>query len=910
MKILFAIAEAFPLVKVGGLADVGGALPRALSRRGHVVHVVLPDHPDLDRGRSVATLAVPMGPLTEQVEVERLATGPDVGLDGAEVLVVRHPDLRAAGAAYGGHGYQDEDVVPYVLFARAVAALAAHPSWRPDVVHCHDWHAALAPREVRSPALAGACAGVGTVLTIHNLAYQGRFGPEAEMLVPAGDDEPDNLLAVGITSADVVNTVSAGYLEEIVSPKYGMGLDRLLRERRDRLHGVLNGVDYDSFDPRRDPHLPVPYDVSPEVAKRANKRALQLRSGLPVDPDVPVLGMVARLVDQKGLGLLCEAVDGLVGLGAQLVVMGTGDERWAEALEAAAERHAGVAYHRTSEESLARLVYAGSDVFLSPSSFEPCGLAPLVALRYGTVPVVRRTGGLRETVVDYDEDPARGLGFAFSTRSPERFVAAVARSLAVRSRPPEWRALLARAMTADFSWDEPVRRYEQLYAQAVSARAGVPAHVDGAGGAHPAVGRDRAARRATPTRRAPLALVHHANQFLVTDGYEDRQGITQIVEGYTALLHLHERYGVPAALHLSGTLLETAAWHAPGFLALVRRLVAAGLVSLVGGTYAENVMVLFPSEHNRRQLEEHLWLLQHHLGADPTTLRTCWVPERVWDTAALAPVIADPRLPNGGYRHVVLDDRLLHPAAVTGPGRSPRARFDDEGPGSARGVATHAEHEVDSSRAYRVVGGSGLVVAPISVGLRYSLPPASPEQWRQLADAVEACARCEGRVLVYADDLERTAGVGGWDPSALRRYEGLLRWLAWHDEVEVVHLDRWLEDHPPSQEREVQPGTFVELARDWAAGEDYRGWWMDPAWAPFRTHLEATQGALGAVAPQGADPALLELAWKHVLACSYETAWQDPAPSGGTAPAAWAEALASHSRAARLVLDAARWLGE
>lgn len=896
MKILFAIAEAFPLIKVGGLADVGGALPKALVQRGHHVRVVLPGHPDLPVGRRVLSLDVPMGPVTERVEIVDLGHQ-----DGAELLAVSHPDLVAAGAHYGGHGYQDEDVVPYVLYAKAVAALAAHPTWRPDVVHCHDWHTALVPLEMRGPLLRTPCEGIGTVLTIHNLAYQGRFGPEADMLVETGAEESGNLLAIGISTADVVNTVSRGYLEEILSPKYGMGLEGVLRARRGSLRAVLNGVDYETFDPRLDPHIAVRYGETFEAGKRANKRALQELSGLPTVPATPLLGMVARLVDQKGVGLLCDSLEALLDLDAQVVVMGTGDERYAELLTAAARRHQRLAYHPTSEESLARLVYAGSDVFLSPSAFEPCGLAPLVALRYGTIPVIRRTGGLRDTIPDHDLHPTTGLGFTFSERSPAQFVNAVRRALELRERTSQWRALQLRGMRADFSWDEPVSRYEELYREALDVRATPP----------PAQTRRR--RPVAPigpptTRSAPLALVHHANQYLITDGYADRQGISEIVAGYTALLRLHEKYGVAANLHLSGTLVETVAWHAPDFLRLVRDLVDKGVVSLLGGTYSENVMTVFPADFNRRQLEESLWLAEHHLGVRPGDLRICWVPERVWDTAALAPVITDEGLANGGYRHVVLDDRLLHPVTGPGPG-SPRARFDAAGPYGGEGVVGAGDPSVDPWRPYLIRDGGGLTLAPISADLRYCLPPSSPADWQRLEAAIATAAAEDGRLLVYADDLERAAGVGGWDHRALRRYEGLLRWLASRDDIRPVHLADWLERHPAAGERELQPGSFVELARGWAAGEDYRGWWDDPAWAPFRDYLEDARRAVSSAQDAGADDRLLRLAWKHLMACSYETAWHDPVEGGGTAPAPWAKAVASHARSCRVIADAARALG-
>ena len=890
MKILFAIAEAYPFLKVGGLADVGGALPKALARLGHDVRLVLPGHPGLAHGERLFSFDVPMGPATERVEVLDLGRH-----GGVEVVALWSEELFSRAAVYGGFGYEDDEVVPFVLFSRAVAALAARRGWRPDVVHCNDWHTALVPREMRRGPFAEGLAGTSTLLTIHNLAYQGRFGPEAGMLVPNEAGEGRSLLEVGINSADVVNTVSRGYLEEILSPKYGMGMDRALRARGDDLHGVLNGVDYDTFDPRLDPHLAARYDGSFRRGKLLNKAVLQEKSGLPAGPDVPLLGMVARLVDQKGIGLLLEALDGLLALGVQVVAMGTGEERYSDLLQAESLSREGFTHHPTGQEALARLVYGGSDLFLSPSSFEPCGLAPLVALRYGTIPVVRHTGGLKDTIKDYDADPNTGLGFAFAHRTAPDLVRAVERALALYRRPDQWYGLQRRAMAADFSWKGPARRYEELYERAVASR-------------QRSISVERAARRVRPARpmarrRVPIALVHHANQYLITDGYNDRQGISDVVEGYAATLRLHEKYGVPANLHLSGTLVEAAAWHCPWFLGLVRDLRDRGVVSLLGGTYSENVMTLFSPAFNRRQLDEFLWLQEHHLGVRPEELRTCWVPERVWDTGALAPVLTDGDLANGGYHHVLLDDRLLYPANGSYP-ESPRARFDAAGPFDGSAPEAPA---AESCRPYRISGGRGLSMAPISAGLRYAVPPGSGEQWNRLAATFEFFPDDEDALLVYADDLERTAGVGGWDPRALRRYEGFLRWLASREDAEPVHLQEWLGGHPPREERELESGAFFELARGWEAEEDYRGWWENPEWSPYRGHLVRAQKSVRSAQEAGADGRLMKLAWKHLLASAYETAWHDPKEDGTAAPAPWARAVASHSRSCGIMADAARW---
>jgi starch synthase len=905
-KVLFAIAEAYPFIKVGGLADVGGSLPKALARLGHDVRLVLPRYSCVEPGKPVASFEAPMGPEMERVRIAH--HGVHGGVDVYTVGSERYFDRETV---YGG--YEDDDIAPFVLLCKAVVEFAAFSGWKPDIIHCNDWHLGLIPRYARSDPYEGALAGTRTVLTIHNLAYQGRFGPETESLTGLEDGE-SGMLAWGIACADTVNTVSRSYREEILSVEHGMGMDGLLRSRMGDLYGILNGVDYEVFDPCTDPHITAHYDRIAIGGKRRNKAALQLRSGLDLNQDVPLLGMVARLVDQKGIDLLCGGMDEIVALGAQVVIMGQGDEYYERELEEAALRHAGaVAYHAVSGEEMARQLYAGSDLFLAPSTFEPCGLGPLIALRYGSIPVVRRTGGLTDTIRDHTHHPESGLGFTFTHRSPRSLVNAVKRALETYRRKGEWRALQKRAMAANFSWESAGREYELLYARALAGRrptisfktkdAIISSRV-------PRTGRTR-------TKQAvPLALVHHANQYLLADHYDNREGITEIVEGYTAALRLHEKYGIPATLHLSGTLIETLAWHYPWFLDLVRGLREKGLISLIGGTYSENVMPLFDASFNKRQLDEFFWLCRHHLRCPPEELEVCWVPERVWDTEKLAPVLTDDNLANGGYRFVLLDDRLLYPTHGSYQG-SPRASFDAAGPYNSTTASRSAlryrlanrRSLAETYQTYRIAGANDLTMVPLSADLRYWIPPAFPEHWRYLKNLVEAL--CEARreedpLLVYADDLENTAGVGGWDASSLGRYDAFLRWVASRVDIAPVSLPEWLAGHPPRQERRLKPGTFFELAHQWQAGEDYLGRWESAAWAPYKELLLTVQDAVRAAQREGGDRRLLDLAWKHFLASTYETAWYDPAEDG-CAAAPWAKAIASHARACLVIADAARW---
>lgn len=356
----------------------------------------------------------------------------------------------------------------FIFFCRAVVALLSVSEWRPDIVHCNDWHTAYIPyalrRDVRFQAVA-------TVLTIHNLAYQGPCTERTRRLADLPPSPGENLMSLGIRYADAINTVSPTYLREVLTPGQGHNMDGLLRQRRADFWGILNGVDYEEFDPRHDPHIPVRYGPGCISRKLKNKSALQYWSGLSSSQAVPLLGVVARLTEQKGIATIVAALDGLLDMDVQVVLMGRGEPQFeAELLALAEARRGRMAYHQREDEGLARLVYAGSDMLLAPSTFEPCGLGPLIASRYSTVPIVRATGGLADTIPDCLEDPEGGLGIIVRGPAPDDLIAAVARALLLYQRRPQWRALLLRLMAADFSWQRPSLRYQELYAYALSKR--------------------------------------------------------------------------------------------------------------------------------------------------------------------------------------------------------------------------------------------------------------------------------------------------------------------------------------------------------------------------------------------------------------------------------------------------------
>ena len=414
---------------------------------------------------------------------------------------------------------------------------------------------------------------------------------------------------------------------------------------------------------------------------------------------------------------------------------------------------------------------------------------------------------------------------------------------------------------------------------------------------------------------ARLALVHHANQFLITNGYDDRHGIDEIVNGYAGVLRLHERHGVVLSLHLSGTLIETVAWHCPWFLEMVRELRAKGVIELVGGVYAETVLPLFSVDFNIAQLNELLFLYREHLDCPPEEVRVCWIPERVWDTEKLAAALASEQLANGGYDAVLLDDRLLYPRGRS-YAESSRAAFDALGPfeqasSSREGLPSDGPefaHHTDAHRVYEISGSGGLLVLPISADVRHWVPPTRLEHWSHLEDSVllHAGQDAEDCVVIYADDLERTAGVGGWEEPLLDAYDAFLRWISERDDVVAVPLRTQVEARRARKQREIEPGTFFELAYVWGAGEDYDHWSDGVAWAPYRRYLDVAQIDLEGAEEEGADKRLLELCRKHLWASTYETAWHDPTDSG-RAPARWAKAVASHVRSCLVMTAAARW---
>lgn len=486
LRVLFVSSEVAPFSKTGGLADVSGALPQALARLGVDVRVASPLYQVVRDGpwalRFLGDVKVRWGDSPERAGIWEAQLGGQV-----LVWLLDHPAFDRAGL-YGEQGQDYPDNLErFAFFCRGVLAFLDEADWKPQVAHCNDWQTALLPVYLRTAGRPD-WDPIATVFTVHNLAYQGLFPGErfGVLGLPEHLSQPRylefwgqvNLLKGGLVFADVLSTVSETYAREIQTPELGCGLDGVLRERSADLYGILNGVDYSVWDPRNDPYLPAPYGPEDLAGKRACKAALQREVGLREDLGVPLFGMVSRLVEQKGMDLLVACADRFPASGAQLVVLGTGEPRYEIQLREFAQRYPGwVAVRIGFDERLAHWIEAGCDAFLMPSRYEPSGLNQLYSLRYGTVPVVRKTGGLADSVVDASPEAlaaGEATGFVFEDYSPQAFWEAVERAMDAYRDPRTWLTLVRSGMAADFSWDRAARRYMELYRVAMVKRGAVP----------------------------------------------------------------------------------------------------------------------------------------------------------------------------------------------------------------------------------------------------------------------------------------------------------------------------------------------------------------------------------------------------------------------------------------------------
>jgi starch synthase len=478
LKVLFLSPEVVPYAKTGGLADVAGALPAALKRLGVDVRICLPHY------RMVRNGGFASRPLLKALEAP---VGDDVlpacvlGLqteDGVPVYMIDREDMYDRPSLYGNaSGDYYDNIERFSFFAHASLRLAEALAFRPHVIHCHDWQTGLVPALLRGPYQRSPMLhDVPAVFTVHNLGYQGLFPVEKLPVTGLAPEEffhPEgleywgkiSLLKAGVVYADAITTVSPTYAKEIQTPEFGLGMEGILSHRRSRLHGILNGVDYRVWDPATDKHLPENYFPGKMAGKERCKAALIQELGLDSSLENGLLlGMTTRLTAQKGLDLMEPILDDLLALNVGLVVLGAGEDRYQSALQDAATRNPGKVGLRIGfDEPLAHRIMAGVDVFLIPSRYEPCGLTQMYGLKYGTVPLVRATGGLEDTIVNYDPRTGLGNGFKFGPYDPGTLLTTIRQAVGLYREPRQWRPLVINGMKADFSWDRSADAYVALY---------------------------------------------------------------------------------------------------------------------------------------------------------------------------------------------------------------------------------------------------------------------------------------------------------------------------------------------------------------------------------------------------------------------------------------------------------------
>ncbi len=476
MRILLASSEVHPYSKTGGLADMVGALAKSLAEAGHQVGVVTPlYHGVQERFPHIEPmdyrLSVPLGPELVQARVRRLGLG-----ERLTIYFVDHPGFYHRAGLYQENGSDCSDnAARFIFFSKAVAHLARYLPWQPQVVHVHDWQAGLVPLLILHERLSGGWGNAPqSCLTIHNLAFQGNFPRSDYALTNLPADylnlhgvefyQGMNCLKAGIVYADSITTVSPRYAREITTEAYGCGLDAVLRQRPKVLQGILNGVDYDEWKTTDNPCLPHSYSARNLKGKAEAKRDLQRESGLTVDANIPLFGSVTRLADQKGVDIQLGALEEMLATDMQFVLLGSGSPVFEKAYQAMAQRFPGKAAANIGyDHPLAHRIEAGADFFLMPSRFEPCGLNQMYSLRYGTIPIVRATGGLDDSVVDLNEDPVHANGIKFNRYSVGALAKAIRKSLVLYDTPALLRQFRQNGMKVDFSWKRTCDQYLRVY---------------------------------------------------------------------------------------------------------------------------------------------------------------------------------------------------------------------------------------------------------------------------------------------------------------------------------------------------------------------------------------------------------------------------------------------------------------
>ncbi len=457
MNILFCSSEVVPFAKTGGLADVAGALPKALATKGANVKITMP--------------------LYKNIKPQKMGTWPSSSISkNIEIFFIKNDALFNRDGLYGtAAGDFPDNLDRFSYFCRKSLELAKEMNFKPDIIHCHDWQSALIPVYLKSIYRDDDFfEGTKIVFTIHNLAYQGLF-PESEFSkIGIYRDfynidglefySKVNLLKGALIFADHLTTVSPTYAKEIQTKEFGCGLEGVLYQRRHNLSGILNGLDYDIWDPAKDNSLYEKFSPDNIAGKFEDKQRLQKEYGLKVSKSIPLFGMISRLADQKGVDLIVNALDELMEMNLQIIILGTGEQRYHDMLKEAASEHPDkLSLNLKFDDKLAHNIYAASDVFLMPSRYEPCGLGQLISLKYGSIPLVFKTGGLADTIEDFDEKRGFGNGFVFDKYDADEFLSTVERAVDTYRVKELWKGLLERAFECDFSWEVSAKHYLDLY---------------------------------------------------------------------------------------------------------------------------------------------------------------------------------------------------------------------------------------------------------------------------------------------------------------------------------------------------------------------------------------------------------------------------------------------------------------
>ncbi len=476
MHILFCASEVAPLAKVGGLADVAGSLPKALASLGHTVTVVMPKYDIIDTQQYPVTkilsnVPVAIGQTTEKVSVWK-TTLPNSTVP--VYLLENDAYLKTGGVYFDSTAFVGSfrEIQRFVFFCHAIVALVHEGEMAPDILHCHDWHTALLPT-----LMAENEKKIPTLLTIHNLANQGKWQRnEVEKWLNistatwAGTETEVNILEQGIVSATFLSTVSPSYAKEILTPDYSENLETSLHARRKKLMGILNGIDQDRYNPETDPAVLFHYDKDTvAIEKPKNKGALQKQFSLPVK-DVPVIGMVTRITDQKGFDLILPILPELFHEEVQVVILGTGDPKIEQQLQQLQKNFPeNLSLELAFDATGGRHIYAGADMFWMPSRFEPCGLGQLIAMRYGTIPIVRATGGLKDTVTPYSPETPQGRGFVFEDYTSDALLKTTQHALQVIKDPVAWQRIIQNDIANDSSWTQSAKAYSRLYEKIITS---------------------------------------------------------------------------------------------------------------------------------------------------------------------------------------------------------------------------------------------------------------------------------------------------------------------------------------------------------------------------------------------------------------------------------------------------------